>query len=157
MTDKKITLKTVYGDFATTIDAPWSLTIKKNSKLKWENKLDKTDGRPKDGTTAKVNLYEITSAGKVPISAEDFCEGYDDGSVLILPASDNYECDVIFQGVFKYDVIADGHETLDPIIIVQPPPVSWMIQGAGILFAAIAVAALGYYIGFRRGSNQNGA
>lgn len=157
MTDKKITLETVYGGFDPTINAPWAVTIKKNSKLKWENKLDNIGGRSQDGEIAKVKLYAITDNGKVDVSAEDFCEGYDDGALLILPAKDNYQCTVVFEGVFKYDVIAEGHETLDPIVIVQPPPTSFMFVGAPVLLAALVFAGLGYYVGFKRGSNQKSA
>lgn len=161
MTDKNIKLETEYGPVPPEIKAPCSVVIKKNSKIIWNNSLDKVGGRPNQGEIATVTLYEITDDGNEKISAEDFCLGYTGGDELVIPAkggsggSHIYNCTVIFEGQFKYDVEATGHATLDPIIIVQPPPVSLMLPALGALFGALIFMGFGYWIGFRRGSNQN--
>ena len=158
MTDKDIKLETVYGDGEPTIGAPCAVSIKKNNKLKWDNNLDDIGGRPPNkGTPATVKLYEISDTGSNRISAEDFCEGWDDGELLVIPAKKKYDCTVIFEGEFKYDVIADGHQDLDPIIIVQPPPPNMMFFGSLAMVAAIISAVLGYRFGYFRGFRQKKA
>ena len=157
MTDKDVKLETVYGKTPPLIGAPCAVSIRKNNKLKWDNKLDKIGGRPNLGVEAKITLYEVTSSGTTEISAEDFCNGYTGGTQLKIPAKTKYDCEVIFEGEFKYDVEADGHQLLDPIIIVQPPPTSMIFVSSLVLIASIIFAGMGYWIGFRIGSNQSNA
>ena len=167
MTDKNLTLETIYGDCEPEIGAPPIVVIKKNNKIKWKNDLQEIGGRPNKGETAKITLYEVTDTGNVPISAEDFCDGYAGGDQLIIPGkgqgggggpgipnSHNYNCEVIFEGDFKYDVEAVGHQKLDPVIIIQPPPTSFMFPGLAAVIGAIIFFGVGHYVGFLRGSNQ---
>ena len=154
MTEKKVVLTTEPGVPIPTIGAPCAVTVKKNGKLRWRNKLKDVDGGTNQGEVATVTLYEVKETGNVQIKAKDFCAGYS-GDLLVIPAKSVYVCDVIFHGEFKYDVVAAGHQDLDPIIIVQPPPPnSFMLPGLAALVAAVVFFGIGHYFGYVRGSNQ---
>lgn len=154
MSDKDVEITTKDECGTLVIDAPPMTVVRNNNKVKFDNQLDSATADPDDGVDAYIQFYMATDTGNIDVSAEDFCDGYSGGNLLLVEANKKYDCEVLGLGAFKYDVAADGYTTLDPVIIVEAPPITRDLPDVWILVAAVALSGLTYYFGFRSGSKQ---
>ncbi len=151
--DIDITTKVVGGKKI--IDAPPLTVIHQNNQVKFQNKLESTVSDPGDGVNIQIKFYEATESGNYAVSAKDVCKNYKKGELLEVEANKHQNCKIDDLINYKYDIIAEeGYDPVDPVIIVEPP--SFPLFGViTIVGAAVLGLGMAYYIGFRRGANQN--
>ena len=114
MPNKKVTLttgETCGGEPTIIADPPVVSLPNKNWKIKFVNKLD---GDP----TAYIEFFEADDKGGSPLG--DFCPQVNSDDMLEVAGSDSQKCSPEDAGDFAYVVTADGHEPLDPVIIIKP-------------------------------------
>lgn len=148
------TITTVENDGVREIHvSPDEIREEKAKPIFFDNQLLVADPTSTDKAPISITFFDYPK-GSGPAVA-DFCTNKS-GPDLPVAADTRQNCVLLDnEGVYAFTVSATGYQDLDPIIIVDPPDVAMgnLITIAAV--GAVLIAALSYYIGFRRGSAKN--
>jgi len=111
MDTKKIKLTSVAsGEFAIEVDHPL-VNMSTGDTLKFRNKLT---GDPE----VTIDFFFVVDEVKTP--AIDLCSAMADGTNTIkIPGGEKKKCKIESDGYIKYDISADKHTSLDPVVIID--------------------------------------